>query len=259
MNIKYVWWKLFDPSGLLDIHAIFTVTLQLPIESAPASLRGKPEASKASNQGWGVGGCWVRVAVRFPLQGTAQLLHLDHVHTSMFHHRESNNRGGFSTSRGNNRTDTNFPRSRSRFFSVETAVGFRLDPTKPLPRSFYNHVYVYVLHTSILLSVWFWFSKPSGLTLREHQGRSSCSEILMYLKSLLKGSSPLLSFPSVTSYSTEKYYLSNSRLVFLCLSFASAGVGTLINRVIAKEFFLACPRPFLLSFCIHWHFVGFMD
>lgn len=34
-------------TSLLDIHAIFTITLQLPIQSVPASLRGKPEANKA--------------------------------------------------------------------------------------------------------------------------------------------------------------------------------------------------------------------
>lgn len=50
-EIKRVYRSFFDPSRLLDIHAVFTVTLQLPIESVPASLRGKPEASKPGDQG----------------------------------------------------------------------------------------------------------------------------------------------------------------------------------------------------------------
>lgn len=72
------------PNDLSVTRAIFTVALRLPIQSVPASLRGEPEASEAGDQGRGVGGRRVRVAVRLPLQRVAQLLHLDHVHTSMF-------------------------------------------------------------------------------------------------------------------------------------------------------------------------------
>lgn len=229
----------------MDIHAIFTVTLQLPIESVPASLRGKPEAGKASDQGRGVGSSRVRVAVRFPLQGIAQLLHLDHVHTSMLH-RRGDKRGGFSTSRGNNRADTNFPRSRSRFFSAETAVGFRLDPTRSLPRSFYNHACCVRVYECTGCACDSDFQSP----LSNPRGTSRtifAFEILMYLKSLLKGNFPLLSLSCITSYSTGEILLVRFSLCSLLLVYVvSEDVEILMRRVIIEDIFAGLSKSFFV-------------
>lgn len=81
-------------------------------------------------------------------------------------------------------------------------------------------------------------------------------KILMYLKSLLKGSSLLLNFFSVTSYSAERYYLPDPSFILLVyvVCYERRNVNEKSDRC---GILCGLLRPFFVNFV--YVVVGFMN